>query len=145
MASTGCIQSSKLSGKYSYNISPSSFSRSFWLDTLGRCSPMASAAAAAIDDDAPDPVLPARACCGLDVEVPSRVGGLRSSSESERLMGRVETDTDVRGTAELFFDEDALLGVLPESEVMDSLDDQAGTGGRVTVGETATFFEGCCC
>lgn len=134
-ASTGGIQSSKLSGKYSYSISavssglPADF-----------CRPLTTAA--------PDPADLAPTNCGLCMlspEADDRLG-LRSSSDRERLIGRVAEDAP-RGTAEAIL-EGGLVNLLRTEGLVLVLVSEAvkaheGTGGRVMLGETATFLLGC--
>lgn len=80
--------------------------------------------------------------CGLCIESEpelERLFGLRSSSERDRLMGRVC----------IVFERDGVLGaclLLCGKVVMEegSLT-QGGTGGRVWFGDTAIFLDGCGC
>jgi hypothetical protein len=87
--------------------------------------------------------------CGLWLL--SEVGrlGLRSSSESERLIGSVEFGFGVPRAEELVLDpiDDVCDGVKPVNLVLFLegvlSEPHAGTGGRVRFGETATFLFWC--
>ncbi len=75
--------------------------------------------------------------CGLDIgsDPAERLFGLRSSSDRDRLMGRVCIVLPMDGVDG---------GLCWEREDIDGSLDQEGTGGRVRLGERASFLEGCC-
>ena len=78
----------------------------------------------------------ALANCG-EVESEFERLGLRSSSDRERLIGKVI------GTGRCVVE--LLRGVAGTGlfDPIDDSDDHAGTGGRVRLGDIASFFEGC--
>lgn len=69
-------------------------------------------------------------------EPPERLLGLRSSSERDRLMGRVCIGFDMEGVEG--------WRACCERDMEGSLDHD-GTGGRVRLGERASFLDWCCC
>lgn len=130
MASTGGIQSSRLSGKYSYSMSAVSSGLPFgWF-----CPARPPAETDAID----------LANWGLCVlSGPDRFG-LRSSSDKERFIGSVgppAAPCDVCLDINWDCGEERPANLLLPLELVVS-EPHVGTGGRVKPGETATFLLG---